>query len=300
MSASALRRFAFRAMGTHIQIVVPADAAGAGAAARGVIERWERTLSRFRPDSELCAVNRGAGTRVAAGALLCAATTSALRAAAATGGAFDPTLGRRMEFIGYDRPMGRPGPARPRARFARHVAGAWRAVDVDDERGTITLPPGVALDLGGIAKGMAADAVAADLEARGVRTGLVDAGGDLRTIGAPREWRVGLDEVDGEVVTLTSGAIATSTRSRRAWRHHGRAQHHILDPVTGLPARAGLRAVTVAAGDCAQAEAAATAAFVLGRERGRALLERIGLPALLVSEDGGIERVATWPGRAAA
>ena len=99
----------FPAMGTTVTVLFDGDVpTGALGEVRELFERWEATLSRFRPDSELSRLDREAGREMPASPLLRRVTSAALRAAAATGGVFDPTLGRRLAAIGYAAPFGSP------------------------------------------------------------------------------------------------------------------------------------------------------------------------------------------------
>jgi thiamine biosynthesis lipoprotein len=297
------RRVRFAAMGTEVVLVLERRAPiEAEAAVQNLFAAWEETLSRFRPGSALARLNRSAGRPVRVAPLLLRVLEAALAAARATGGAFDPTLGRQIAAAGYDRAFGptlsggpgRPGPGRP--------GGAWREVALDRERGTVTLPSGAALDLGGIAKGMAVDASLALLRRAGVGSALVSAGGDLAVSGPPPPggWSIALPESPGhERVTLHGGALATTSVARRHWLQGGRPRHHLLDPRTGEPARSDLWAVTVAAATCEQAEVAATAAFVLGARAGEEFLRARRLPALLTPVAGVPRPVGPWPARAA-
>lgn len=264
---------------------------------------WEReaALSRFHPTSELSRLNARAGTPMRVSAILFDAVVAACRAARATNGAFDPTLGRQIVSAGYARSFG-IGPAVTRNTSA-DSGGGWREVMFDYEQSTVMLPAGVALDLGGIAKGMAVDAAVDVLEATGVKAALVSAGGDLRVIGSftTPGWLVALeDTADQQRVTLTTGALATSSISRRRWVLDGVPMHHLLDPGTGRPARSGLRSVTVSAPTCEQAEVAAKAAFVLGRKDGTNFLEAHGLHGVLTPLLGSPAEAGGWPRRRAA
>jgi thiamine biosynthesis lipoprotein len=251
-----------------------------------------------------------AGTAAVAGApgrttvvdpVLLAAVGVALRAAEASGGLVDPTVGRALAAIGYDRdlaaiPADSPEPVRP------VPAAGWRAVAVDDALGAIRLPAGVALDLGATAKAWAADLAAAGLADRFGCAVLVNLGGDLAVGGTAQEgWRVRVAEhhtagreAPGQVVTVRSGGLATSSRTVRTWRRAGRPVHHLIDPRTGLPAAATWRCVSVAAADCVGANTAATAAMILGPAAPAWLAAR-DLPARLVAADGAVRTVAGWP-----
>jgi thiamine biosynthesis lipoprotein len=283
-------------MGTEVCVLAPlAEVDRAERAVRALFGEWESTLSRFRPDSELSRLNARAGTPVAVSPLLFEVVAAALAAARATGGAFDPTLLPDLVRLGYDRTFA-DLPVDSAARRNRAFGGGrWRGIRLDRARRTILLPPDTALDLGGIAKGMAVDAA---LEELTIPTALVDAGGDLAVRGAPpgrRSWRLAV-EGSREPVALRRGALATSGSTRRRWLQDGVVRHHLIDPRTGEPAVSGVLSATVAAATCRQAEVAATAAFVLGPAEGAALLERHGLAGLLV-RPRGIDAVGRWPER---
>ncbi len=294
-----LRRDRFPAMGTEILVLAPGPSAElASRIVRGLVEAWEATLSRFRPDSELTRLNARPGRPVRVSALLFTALERALAAARETGGLYDPTLGHRLAELGYDRSFellprsaaGRPAPVEP--------GGAWRAVALDPTSGTVVVPPGAGLDLGGIAKGMAVDAAAAALRRAGVAEALVSAGGDLAVFGRPPGrpgWPVAVEGVGGPPVWVAHGSLATSSVSRRRWRQGDVERHHLLDPRTGEPAASGLRSVSVAAARCARAEVAAKVALILGPVDGTAFLADRGLSGLLVPDEGPPLAVGGWP-----
>jgi thiamine biosynthesis lipoprotein len=287
----------FPAMGTEVHVLVPSTAAAEISSVRSLFGEWEARLSRFLPDSDLSRLNASAGTPAVVGDLLFRVVKEALAAAAATDGAFDPTLLRQQARIGYDRSFDRMPAVVPPAAGRPLPGGAWRQVGVDDRSRIVALPRGCALDVGGIAKGMAADAALRALSGRGVDAALVSAGGDLAVTGLPEDgaWQVLVGERGDQVVPLLEGALATSGVARRSWLQGARARHHILDPSTGEPSESGLREVTVVASTCAAAEVAATASFVLGVERGAELLRRHGLAGRFTSADGGQVAVGPWP-----
>jgi len=293
-----MRSCRFRAMGSDVHLILPArDASAAIRDVQDLFAEWEDALSRFRPESELSRLNARAGTPVSVGPILLGAAEAALVAARATGGLFDPTLGRQLVSLGYDRSFEEMRHA-PAAADQPRRGGAWRAMVVDRPAGIVTVPAGSALDLGGIAKGMAVDAALELLDGLGIETALVSAGGDLAVIGLPpgrRAWDVRVGGPDGPVVPLVRGALATSGSTRRRWRQGDLARHHLVDPGTGEPAVSGLHEVTVAAGACGVAEVGATAAFVAGPRIGPPLLERLGLAGRLVTAAGHEIPVGRWP-----
>ncbi len=290
-------------MGTTVTVVLPAQDAAAATVVEGLFGSWEAALSRFRPESELSRLNASAGRPVAVSPLLLDVVETALRAARATDGVFDPALEPAMRALGYDRtfddvPRDDPAPV------ASRPGGAWHEIVVDRAAGTVRLPRGCALDLGGIAKGMAVDAAVAELVRQGVSPVVVEAGGDLAVDGLPpglAAWPVALEVLGGErEVAIATGALATSGISRRSWRRGGAEQHHLVDPRTGSPARNDLWSVSAAAVSCAQAEVAAKTAFVLGRSAGIRFLLRLGISALLVGRDGSQLLVGPWSEQRAA
>jgi thiamine biosynthesis lipoprotein len=285
-----VKELAFPAMGTQVRLL-SAPGAPLGAA-QSLIEELEARLTRFDPASELCRLNADPREEVAASPLLREAVHAALAGARATGGLADPTLLGAVVRAGYARSLvGRPRAdlrealaAAPDPRPATpHPAATWRHVYVDDVAGTITRPPGVALDLGGSAKGFAADRAVALLAGYGPCA--ADVGGDLCVHGE-HEVLV-LDPLTGDTadrLTLRDGGVATSGIDRRIWwGPKGEPAHHLLDPLTGRPAWTGVLAATALAPSAALAEALAKAALLAGPERGRAILDRHGgvlFPAL--------------------
>jgi len=298
----------FAAMGTTVSLTLPlAQAAEATNRIAALFAEWEAVLSRFRPESELSRLNAHTGHPVTVSPLLLNVTQHALAAAGATQGRYDPTLLYAMLRVGYDRsfellthndaPTSMLAPAYDLLN-ARGAYGNWRRVTLDADNATITLPCGVGLDFGGIAKGMAVDAAVERLRAMGVAAAIVNAGGDLAVLGSPLDgdgWPVAVPGRDeGWVIPLQSGAMATSGIARRRWLQGGKPQHHLLDPRTGEPVENELRSVTVVAGRCELAEVAAKVAFVAGEHEGAALLERIGLAGLLVRRDGCWRTAGAW------
>lgn len=298
----------FRAMGCEIRLIVGApgpngiDPAEAAAEARAFVEEFDRRLSRFRPDSELCSLNADRADVVPASGLLRTAVAAAIDAAMQTDGLVDPTLVDQLERLGYS--SSREGVAAadlrsalaiapPRRRAQPDPARRWALVDVDERAGVIRRPPGVRLDSGGIGKGLAADLLATRLAAQ--TRFVVSCGGDLRVGGtaAGREEVLVEHPLTGErdaLVVIEGGAVATSGINLRVWRRaDGRYAHHLIDPHTGEPAWTGLLGVTALAPSGVAAETVAKAALLSGPDRGRRLLEEHG--GILFHEDGEAESV---------
>jgi thiamine biosynthesis lipoprotein len=274
-------------MGTDAQVVVIGGTHDDVDAARACVDELERRWSRFLPESELCRVNGGAGRPVDVSPETCELVATAIDAWRATRGRFDPTVLDALEAAGYDRPFASgldgstpTGPAR--------AAPGCGAIRVDARAGTITLPAGVRLDLGGIAKGHAADLVVGELCTRGVAGALVNLGGDLRVAGTGPSgdgWPVGIEHVPGTAVVVSHGGIATSATTRRRWTRAGTALHHVIDPATGRPARATADAITVFAATAAMAEVTATAALLAGPDA-IDVVRAAGASGLVAMSDG--------------
>jgi thiamine biosynthesis lipoprotein len=302
-----LRRDDWRALGTGVRLIVlDGDLAAARGEVERVLDEVDKAYSRFRDDSELSAVNRSAGRETRVSPLLVRALEGALDAARLSGGAVDPTVGRAMRVIGYDGDFGAiAGTSRPIELRIAPVPG-WSTIAVDRGKGAVRLRPGVEIDLGSTGKGLAADLAAqAALDVAGPDAGvLVSLGGDISTAGRVPDggWRILVVEdsetpsdADGEVVAIDGGGLATSSTTVRRWTSAaGATVHHIVDPRTGLPADAVWRTATVVAATCEAANAASTAAIVLG-EAASTWLEDAGLPARLVALDGTVRRLGGWP-----
>jgi len=290
----------FACMGTHVRILAP-DQADLDDA-RAWLTAFDARLSRFRSDSELCALNSDPRPTVPASALLRAAVGAGAWAAAHTIGLVDPTVLPALRRAGYAHSLAGVAPASllaalaaapPRCPARAHPANRWRSVHVDDAAGVVRRPPGVELDTGATGKGLAADALAHRLAGR--ERFAVDCGGDLRVGGqdaerAPFEVEVA-HPFTGEAahrLLLGPGAIATSGIDSRLWqRPDGSFGHHLIDPSTGEPAWTGLVSVT-AVGPCAlEAETLAKAALLSGPAAGRELLAAHG--GVLVHDDGEVE-----------
>ena len=292
-----------RALGTGVRVGVSDDAALE--IADRVVAGWLRDIdiacSRFRDDSEIWRVNRGGGAPVVVSPLCLLAVRTALQVAASTDGLVDPTVGASMERIGYDRDFAAivEGDETPRGS----AATGWRSVEVDERSGTVRVPDGVHLDLGASAKALAADRAAQDAAAATGVGVLVSLGGDIAVAGPAPEggWVIRVtDDHDapldapGQTVSISAGGLATSSTAVRRWRRGHMQMHHIVDPRTGLPAVTRLRTVSVAAASCVDANAASTAAIILG-DGAAAWLSARELPARIVDTAGHVDHLGGWP-----
>jgi thiamine biosynthesis lipoprotein len=260
-----------------------------------LMHRVEAAASRFRLASELCWANANAGRPTAVSRTMVRLVDTALGEASRSEGAMDPTLGRDLDRIGYERDIALVGDSNevigPRLR-----ARSWRDVHLDRLSGILTVPLGTALDLGASAKAHTADWAAEELAGRYGCGVLVEIGGDLAVAG-DRDWQVNVSEragADGQQITLHAGGLATSTTTIRTWQRGGERMHHIVDPVTGLPAAGRWRTVSVAAGSATHANTCATAAIVYG-DKALSWLASQRVAARLIDRDGGIVTIGGWP-----
>jgi thiamine biosynthesis lipoprotein len=299
----------FPALGTSATVAVT-DSSRLGPAlevVKRVVGEFDQACSRFRPDSDLSALNAGAGRWVRVDALLIEAVSAALRAARQTDGAVDPTVGGALIALGYDRDFGELTATGPRRDALPRVSIApipgWRAVTIDLEASAVRVPPGVKLDLGSTAKALAADRAAALAAATADCGVLVSLGGDIATAGrGPAEgWPVRVTDdhragvaASGQWIALKGGGLATSSTTTRCWQTRSGPAHHVIDPGTGRSATGPWRTASIAAASCLDANTASTAAIVRG---GGAVswLESRRLPSRLVGVDGSARHLAGWP-----
>jgi thiamine biosynthesis lipoprotein len=284
------------AMDTLITVTVYGpDAVGRGRAALGEFRRVERLLSAFLAESEVGRVNAAAGrkpVRVSRETLDLVALS--LKYAALSDGKFDPTVGPLVRLWGIG--TGRTAPPAPAEVAAARRLVDYRRVVVDQAGSRLYLPQaGMALDLGGVAKGYAAQRAADLLRREGVRSALVDAGGNIVALGTRpdgRPWRVAVRHprrpraVLG-ILSVVDRAVVTSGDYERYFESGGRRYHHLLDPATGYPA-AGFQSATVVGASSTLADIASTAVFVLGPGKGPAFARQHGLATLVVDGAGRV------------
>jgi thiamine biosynthesis lipoprotein len=291
-----LLRHTFRAMGTDVECLLErsrdAVAEQALADAEAEFARLEAALSRFLPDSDLSRLNAQGDALV--GPDLLELAEAAVEARVRSGGRFDPTIHDALIHAGYDRSfelLDLPSSSSPVAVAlprAHEVTRCGGEVRIDRGRSRVALEPGMHLDLGGIAKGHAADRVSHALAAAGPC--LVSAGGDIAVRGTPSAglWAVAVQSGDGELTLgLSQGGLATSGIDRRRWGREGAERHHIIDPAAGLPAVTDLLRVTVVAGSARAAETLATSLLLAGDLDSAACeADAAGTPCVLVGQDG--------------
>jgi thiamine biosynthesis lipoprotein len=258
-------------MGLPVRVVIYAESTRARAAAQAAFDRvaaLDRMMSDYRPDSELRTVPRGRSVRVSDE--LFQTVARAVEIAAATGGAFDPTVGPLVALWREARKTGRM-PERTALDAARARTG-WQRIVIDRTRRTVLIPTGMEIDLGGVAKGYILQAALGILRSRGVTRALIESGGDIVVGDAPpgrRGWRIDAPDANPafrrRAARLTHAALATSGPTAQFVEIDGIRYSHVIDPRTGF----GLTNHVVGrviASDGATADALATALTVLGPE----------------------------------
>jgi FAD:protein FMN transferase len=282
-----MKQIEFKAMGSRMAVFLDRD----GPRAQSILElvpnwfeEWEQILSRFRADSDLSRLNACAGRPVKVNPVLFEVIAAAVKSAAWTGGLVTPTLLKPLERAGYvqsfEMVRSAVALASPSSAEALQDALDWQEITLDESVGTVCLPRGMRLDLGGIGKGWAAEQARLRLEEYGPV--LVDASGDLAVSEARVDgslWPVAIADplqVQDNLGTLMLAGcgVATSGIDYHHWLKDGLWQHHIINPRTGEPAQTDLLSVTSIAPNSLQAEAAAKAVLILGSESGLSWLEQ--------------------------
>lgn len=287
---------------------------------RGLEELW----SRFLPDSELSRLNRADGVPCIVSQATFDLIEDAIDAWRLSDGVFDPTIGATMTAAGYDRPFATM--SAEHLGHGRHIpAPGPHDIELFPYGPAVRLPPGVHLDLGGLAKGAAADLLA-DLLLAGADDGsriddppagdvpvgngpetpedggdpvygcMVNVGGDVMTAGRPPRpagWHVAVPETgssnsDPWVVSVSNGAVCTSSTAKRRWAGPDGAEHHLRDPATGAPIRSGIESATVLAARAAQAEVLTKMVMAAGPQRAPDILAESKATGLLVLDGGTV------------
>ena len=295
----------FFAMNTYM--VIRADGENVATAlpeAEETIRAIERELEVrvLTPTGTVSQLNAADGAAVSASPELIGLLQTAQSANAETGGAFDITLyplSVLWDFSGVGHV-----PSDEELAEALQLTGPEK-VHVDAAAGTVRLTGGAQIDLGAIAKGYAADRVAADMKAAGIESALLNLGGNVLVIGSRTDgeaWRVAVaDPMNTEavvgVLAVTDKAVVTSGTYERYFREGAVRYHHLLDPQTGKPARTGLESVTIVCDSSMRADILSTALFVMGEEKALEFWKQVGgFEMILIREDKTI--VVTAPLRA--
>lgn len=254
------------------------------------IERLDRLLSVTDENSDIFRLNHGEAVGGEAAALL----SLAVQYSEETYGAFDPTVYPLVQLWGFTQET-QWVPDPDEIESALSQVGTANILLADD---SVTLQNGAAVDLGGIAKGYAADRCRAILDASDATAALLSLGGNVLTYGTKPDgapWRIGIanpDSPDHAIATVTvsgTAALVTSGSYQRNFMKDGKTYHHILNPETGYPSESGLASVTVIADNGAMADAYSTALFVMGLEQAVEFWQNHPtFEAVFITDDGQI------------
>lgn len=261
-------------MASAVQIIVVDGPPGAGDVACRVLDQLESAWSRFVETSDISRLNHNTGQPLKVAPTTVKLVETMLEAWRMTGGLFDPSVLPALLEAGYVTSISDPTgyTSLPCRECSAHLDSfSFGHVTLDGDC-LVTLPAGIAIDAGGLGKGLAADLVVAELLARGAAGALVSIGGDLAAAGRPPEaegWRLDIEDpfrADQTVsqISFSGGGVATSSTRSRRWIHNNSEQHHVIDPRTDTPSESDLVAVTVIAPCGWQAEAHATALLLGG------------------------------------
>jgi thiamine biosynthesis lipoprotein len=286
----------FRAMGTDCEVIIHGGPEDLDILAEAQVRELDASWSRFRDDSELCRLNAKAGTgRVPATTTMRVLVRTMVSAYTLTQGLCDASVLDSIIDVGYnddfDAVMARS--EQPTHGVGRTPPGL---TGVEVGRDWVSLPSGVRLDSGAVGKGLAADLVAGRLIAAGAFGCAVNLGGDIVMAGRTIDdspWLINVDDSrnPGEALTAyelpNGGAVATSSTLKRRWG----TKHHIIDPRTGDSSETDVCQSSIIANSGWWAEAAATAALLLGAEQGAAFIEQHEIHGLLVTTDGNVVEV---------
>jgi thiamine biosynthesis lipoprotein len=286
-----------RALGTtwtvkFLQPAPPLNPATLTARISATLERLEQQFSTYRPNSELSRFNTARTTDwITVSPELVRVATDSRALSVLTGGAFDATIFPLVDLWGFG-PQRRSGPPPSAAEIsaARARTGYRRLESRASPPALRKTSADVAADFSSMAKGFAADTIAAQLSALGSTDHYVQIGGDIATVGT-RPWRVAIEQPAGSaplahIFDLAGQSLSTSGDAHNSFIHAGRRYGHILDPRTGEPVASLLASVSVVAPTCAQSSARATALFVLGPDAGFALAVRERWSALFLIREG--------------
>ncbi len=282
-------------MGTAVSVELwlddPAAAKAAGDAVMDEMRRIDQTMSPWIETSELALINREAVDHpVKISAEMMYLLQRSLYYSKLSNGAFDisfASVGYMYDYRKHIEPT--------KAEIAEHLSAIdYRAIILDEKASTVHfLKPGMRIDLGGIAKGYSVDQGAQILQAHGVTNAIVTAGGDSRILGdrRGRPWMVGikdprrLDKV-AVMLPLSNTALSTSGDYERYFMDGDRRVHHIINPRTGMSAT-GIRSVSVMTAHGIDSDALTKPLFILGVEKGMAIIDKIpGVDAVVIDDKG--------------
>lgn len=260
-------------LGTYIEIISPYREAGELAFEE--IKKIESLLSKFNPSSEIYLLNQNAKAKLSYQTLY--VIKKAKEFWEKTDGAFDISVGVLLKLWGFDSRSYRI-PDEEEIKEALDYVGLDK-IKIDEQNRIVEIKKGMILDLGGIAKGYAVDCAVKKLKEKGINSALINIGGDIYCLGERfgKPWKVGIKDPKTKgirkIVELKDKAIATSGSYENYFLKDNFTYTHIFDPKKGRPVDSKVISVTIVANDCLTADALATIAFVLGKEKIEPLLK---------------------------
>lgn len=264
--------------------------------AREYIEACERRFTRFSEESELSHLNQSSGNWFQASSELFDLVYQAQRFVSLSCGLFNPAILPALRSVGYDRSMDEIRLAGSLATFSDNIYDVpdFQTIRLETASNGIWMPPGMQIDLGGIAKGWIAEKTAILLSGFAT-TCAVNAGGDLFAIGIPKDenaWQIGLEdplhpEKNLAVLNVKPGAVATSSIVKRAWKQGDHQRHHLIDTRTGQPAQTDWLSVTVFARHGIEAEVFAKSLLIAGSNGYLDILQKAGNIAFIAIDREG-------------
>lgn len=253
--------------------------------------RYENLLSRTIEGSDVWKINHAEGQGVEVSDDTIEILSTALQVSELSEGAFDVTIAPASVL--WDFTSGKT--VLPDAGTLEDAVGKIDYRKVKIEGNTVTLPAGMMIDLGGVAKGYIADAVKTYLRDRGVKHAILSFGGNIVAIGEKPDgsaWKVGIQDIDlptGSYMMVAEnrgGSTVTSGIYERGFELDGIWYHHILDPQSGWPVQNELASVTIFSDSSMWGDALATAAFALGTEKGKEMIEELDdIEAVFIARD---------------
>lgn len=263
---------------------------------------YEKVFSRTVEGSDVWRINHGEGSPVRVCGDTAELLTIALEVCEKSGGALDITIAPASDLWDFKSEQ-------PKIPDRDQLERAAKLVDYTKlklEGDMVTLPAGMAIDLGAVAKGYIADKAAEYLKEQGVTRAILNLGGNVVALGSKpdgREWSIGIQDPEeengraGYSVLVADESVVTSGIYQRGFDKDGVRYHHILDSATGWPVQNGLASVTIITGSSALADAMSTACFVLGRDKGMSFAEEMGVQAVFIGTDGKVSCTPALEGK---
>ena len=286
------------AMDTYMTVKAYGDRAEEAVdAAEQEINRLDRLLSTQNSESEIYIVNENGSEILSEDTAVL--IEKSLELTEDTGGLFDITVYPLMQEWGFTTGEYKVPEKGRLKKLLQHVDALQ--IEYESSKRLLTLPDGVKIDLGGIAKGYTSGRIMEIFQEYGIRSGIVSLGGNVQTYGAKEDgsfWRVAVQNPDTSsedtgyigVLEIKDKAVITSGGYERYFEQDDKVYHHILNPTTGYPAEAGLKSVTIVSGDGTLADGLSTSLFIMGKEKALEYWRNHAdsFDVILVEEDGTI------------